>query len=280
MMDIKAIMKKYGIKADKRLGQHFLTDEEPIHAMLAAAGIRREDCVLEIGPGLGVLTVKLCERAGKVAAVEKDRDLVPILRSTTRDFKNICIIEEDVLKLDMESLKENYFKNDFKVVANLPYYITSPIIMRIVHNRHLTKLAVVMVQKEVARRLTALPGGGDYGILSIAVQLYADVDIVCEVGREAFMPPPKVDSAVVRILLRQEPRVMLEDEVLFFKVVEAAFGERRKMIRNSLKGRLVLPGISLDKIDDALEKAGIDPTRRGETLSIQEFARLAAVIRH
>lgn len=279
-MDIKAIMKKYGIKADKRLGQHFLTDEEPIHAMLAAAGIRREDCVLEIGPGLGVLTVKLCERAGKVAAVEKDRDLVPILRSITRDFKNICIIEEDVLKLDMESLKENYFKNDFKVVANLPYYITSPIIMRIVHNRHLTKLAVVMVQKEVARRLTALPGGRDYGILSIGVQLYADVDIVCEVGREAFMPPPKVDSAVVRILLRQEPRVMLEDEALFFKVVEAAFGERRKMIRNSLKGRLVFPGISLDKIDEALEKAGVDPTRRGETLSIQEFARLATVLRH
>lgn len=279
-MDIKAIMKKYGIKADKRLGQHFLTDEDPIHAMLNAAGIHRKDCVLEIGPGLGVLTVKLCEKAGKVVAVEKGRNLIPVLKSITRDFKNICIIEEDVLKLDLELLKEQYFNSDFKVVANLPYYITSPIVMKIVENRSMIKVAVVMVQKEVAHRLTALPGGKDYGILSIAVQLYADVDIVCEVGREAFIPPPKVDSAVVRILLRQEPRVMLEDEALFFKVVEAAFGERRKTIRNSLKGRLVFPGISLDKIDAALEQAGIDPTRRGETLSIKEFARLTAVLRH
>ncbi|HHW03541.1 MAG TPA: 16S rRNA (adenine(1518)-N(6)/adenine(1519)-N(6))-dimethyltransferase RsmA [Thermoanaerobacterales bacterium] len=278
-MDIKRIMREHGIKADKRLGQHFLMDEAPIAAMIQAAELNDDDGVLEIGPGLGVLTVKLCERAGKVVAVEKDRDLIPVLKKITRDFKNICVIKEDVLKLDLELLKDRYFDSSFKVVANLPYYITSPIIMKMVQNRHLVELAVVMVQKEVARRLNALPGGKDYGILSIAVQLYADVDIVCEVGKDAFMPPPKVDSAVVRIRLKQRPQVMMEDEALFFKVVEAAFGERRKTVRNALKGRLVLPGISPDKIDGALERAGIDPTRRGETLSIQEFARLASALR-
>lgn len=278
-MDIKRIMREHGIKADKRMGQHFLMDETPIAAMIQAAELNDDDGVLEIGPGLGALTVKLCERAGKVVAVEKDRHLIPVLKKITRDFKNICVIEEDVLKLDLELLKDRYFDSSFKVVANLPYYITSPIIMKMVQNRHLIELAVVMVQKEVARRLIAMPGGKDYGILSIAVQLYADVDIVCEVGKDAFMPPPKVDSAAVRVLLKQRPQVDLEDEALFFKVVEAAFGERRKTVRNALKGRLVLPGISPDKIDGALERAGIDPTRRGETLSIREFARLASALR-
>ncbi|MCR4430225.1 MAG: 16S rRNA (adenine(1518)-N(6)/adenine(1519)-N(6))-dimethyltransferase RsmA [Tepidanaerobacteraceae bacterium] len=279
-MDIKSIMRKYGIKADKRLGQHFLMDERPIAAILEAAELSSEDCVLEIGPGLGALTEKLCRRAKKVAAVEKDGDLIPALKNRVGVFENICIIEEDVLKLDLELLKNRYFMSDFKVVANLPYYITSPIIMKLVESRCLVKLAVIMVQKEVARRLTALPGGKDYGILSVAVQLHADVDIVCEVGSEAFVPPPKVDSAVVRIIFRHEPRVKLEDEAVFFEVVEAAFGHRRKILRNSLKDRLALCGISLDKIDDALEKAGIDPARRGETLSIEEFARLAALLRN
>jgi len=274
------IMRKYGIRADKRLGQHFLTDQEPIAAMLEAARLGPGDCVLEIGPGFGVLTEELCRRAKKVVAVEKDRDMIPVLKSTTGVFENICIVEEDVLKLDLELLKDQYFKSDFKVVTNLPYYITSPIIMKIVNNRHLVKLAVVMVQKEVGRRLTAAPGGKDYGILSIAVQLHADVDIVCEVDRDAFMPPPKVDSAVVRILFTPEPRVELEDEAAFFKVVEAAFGERRKTIRNSLKGRLALPGIPTDAIDGALEQAGIDPGRRGETLSIEEFKVLTSALCH
>lgn len=279
-MDIRMIMRRYGIRADKRLGQHFLTDREPIAAMLEAARLGPDDCVLEIGPGLGVLTQDLCRMAKKVVAVEKDRGLIPVLKNTTGGFENICIVEADVLKLDLELLKDQYFKSDFKVVANLPYYITSPIIMKIVHNRHFAKLAVVMVQKEVARRLTATPGVKDYGILSIAVQLYADVDIVCEVGRDAFMPPPKVDSAVVRILFAPQPRVELEDEAMFFKVVEAAFGERRKTIRNSLKGRLALPGIPTDAIDGALEQAGIDPMRRGETLTIEEFAILTSALRH
>ncbi|MDI3481002.1 MAG: rRNA (adenine1518-N6/adenine1519-N6)-dimethyltransferase [Tepidanaerobacteraceae bacterium] len=279
-MDIKSVMKKYGIKADKRLGQHFLADERPIAAMLEAARLSPEDCVLEIGPGIGVLTEKLCQRAKKVVAVEKDRNLIPVLESMTGIFENVCIIEEDVLKLDLELLKKRYFMSDFKVVANLPYYITSPIIMKLVNHRRLVKLAVIMVQKEVARRLSALPGGKDYGVLSVAVQLYADVDMVCEVGRDAFVPPPKVDSAVVRIVFKSEPRVKLEDEDAFFKVVEAAFGQRRKILRNSLKSGLALCGISPEKIDNALEKAGIDPARRGETLSIEEFAKLSALLRY
>lgn len=271
-------MRKYKIRADKSLGQHFLIDETPIDAMLTAADLKDGDAVLEIGPGLGVLTTRLCEKAKKVVAVEKDRDIIPVLEDVTRDFKNVCIINDDVLKLDMEELLQSHFQSSFKVIANLPYYITSPIIMKIVQNRHLIQSAVIMVQKEVAQRLIALPGKKDYGILSIAVQLYADVDMICEVSHEAFMPPPKVDSAVVRLILKKEPRVKISDEDFYFKVVEASFGERRKTIKNSLKRRLTLPYLPKGAIDRALEAAGIDPFRRGETLSIEEYADLALAL--
>lgn len=243
-------------------------------SMLKAAQLSPEDEVLEIGPGLGVLTSELCSRAKKVVAVEKDRQLIPILEDLTRDFKNICILEADVLKLDMEELRESHFEGNFKVVANLPYYITSPILMKIIENRHLIPMAVLMVQKEVAQRLTASPGTKEYGILTIAVNMYADVKMVCTIGKEAFLPPPKVKSAVVQIVLRQEPREQVEDEAFFFKVVEAAFGERRKTLRNSLSRRLNISGIDTEAIDKALEVTGIDPMRRGETLSIKEFAKL------
>ncbi|WP_422448498.1 16S rRNA (adenine(1518)-N(6)/adenine(1519)-N(6))-dimethyltransferase RsmA [Thermoanaerobacterium sp. DL9XJH110] len=276
-METSEIIKKFGIRPARRLGQHFLTDEAPVLAMIEAAGISKTDGVLEIGPGLGILTVKLCERAGKVVAVEKDRELVPVLDKVTSDFKNICIIEDDVLKLDLSDIRKSYFASDFKVVANLPYYITSPIIMKIIDNRHMIPVAVVMVQKEVAERLVAPPGKKDYGILSIAVQLYADVDIICPVKRDAFIPPPRVDSAVVRLSLRQSTRVPVENEPLFFKVVEAAFGERRKTVKNSLKRRLGIPGAG-DAVDRALKEARIDPDRRGETLSLEEFAALTRAI--
>jgi len=277
-MDIRHIMRKYKIRADKSLGQHFLIDESPIDAMLAAADLNKEDEVLEIGPGLGVLTVRLCQQAKKVVAVEKDRDIIPVLEDITRDFENICIINDDVLKLDIENLQQSHFRSSFKVIANLPYYITSPIIMKIIQNRHLIKLAVIMVQKEVAQRLTALPGKKDYGILSIAVQLYSDVDMICEVSREAFLPSPKVDSAVVRLIIKDEPRVKIHDVDLYFKVVEASFAERRKTIRNSLKRRLTLPYLPKAAIDNALSIAGIDPLRRGETLSIEEYADLTLAL--
>ena len=267
-------MRKYGIKADKRLGQHFLVDREPLFSMIEASRLLPEDEVLEIGPGLGALTLELGARAKQVVAVEKDRQLIPILEDLTRDFKNICILEEDVLKLNMEKMKESFFEGRFKVVANLPYYITSPIIMKIIENRHLITLAVLMVQKEVGQRLTACPGSKDYGILSIGVQMYADVKMVCTIGKESFLPPPKVESAVVQLTLRQTPRVKLENEEFFFKVVEAAFGERRKTLKNSLKRRLTLPGINPDVIDKAVEEVGIDSLRRGETLSIEEYAKL------
>jgi len=272
-------MKKYNVRADKRLGQHFLVDTRPLMAMLEAAKLSPQDEVLEIGPGLGVLTTELCSRASRVVAVEKDRQLIPILEDLTRDFKNICILEADVLKLDMEKLRKDHFNGGFKVVANLPYYITSPIIMKIIENRHLIPLAVLMVQKEVAQRLTAEPGTKDYGILSIAVNMYADVNMVCTIGKEAFLPPPKVESAVVKIMLRQKPREEVDDEAFFFKVVEAAFGERRKTVRNSLSRRLKIQGSDSEAIDQALKETGIDPMRRGETLSIKEYAELSKVLK-
>jgi 16S rRNA (adenine1518-N6/adenine1519-N6)-dimethyltransferase len=273
-------MKKYGIKADKRLGQHFLVDRQPLSAIIKAAQLLPEDEVLEIGPGLGALTLELGARVKRVVAVEKDRQLIPILEDLTGDFKNICILEADVLKLNMNKMRESHFDGRFKVVANLPYYITSPIIMKIIENRRWITLAVFMVQKEVAQRLTACPGSKDYGILSIAVQMYADIKLICTIGSNSFLPPPKVESAVIQIILRQKPRVRLEDEAFFFKVVEAAFGERRKTLKNSLKSRLTLPGINPDVIDKALEAVGIDNLRRGETLSIEEYAKLAEALKN
>ena len=271
-------MRRYNLRPNKRLGQHFLVDSRPLYAMLQAAELLPEDGVLEIGPGLGVLTRELCSRAGKVVAVEKDRQLIPILEDLTKDFKNICILDADVLKLDMEELREEHFGGSFKVVANLPYYITSPIIMKIIENRHLIPLAVLMVQKEVAQRLVASPGSKDYGILTIAVNMYAEVKLVCNVGKSSFLPPPKVESAVVKILLRQKPRVEVDEE-LFFKVVEAAFGERRKTLKNSLSRRRDIPGIDPEVIAKALEVTGIDPMRRGETLSIEEYAQLLEALK-
>jgi len=271
-------MRRYNLRPNKRLGQHFLVDSRPLYAMLQAAELLPEDGVLEIGPGLGVLTRELCSRAGKVVAVEKDRQLIPILEDLTKDFKNICVLDADVLKLDMEELREEHFGGSFKVVANLPYYITSPIIMKIIENRHLIPLAVLMVQKEVAQRLVASPGSKDYGILTIAVNMYAEVKLVCNVGKSSFLPPPKVESAVVKILLRQKPRVEVDEE-LFFKVVEAAFGERRKTLKNSLSRRLDIPGIDPEVIAKALEVTGIDPMRRGETLSIEEYAQLLEALK-
>lgn len=274
-MNVKAIMREFGIRPSKRLGQHFLIDESPLYSMLEAAELKEDDGVLEIGPGLGVLTLKLASRAGKVVAVEKDPALLPALEKLAARHKNICLINEDVLKLNLEQIAKEYFDGKFKVVANLPYYITSPIIMKIVENRHFIEMAVIMVQKEVAERLSASPGTRDFGILSVAVQLYAEVDLVCRVSKSAFLPPPKVESAVVRLKLRENPAVDVEDEKVFFRVVEAAFGERRKTVKNSLTSRLSLPS---DGIREALKKAGIDENRRAETLRIEEFAALSREI--
>lgn len=274
-MNVKAMIREFGIRPSKRLGQHFLIDESPLAAMIEAAELKDDDGVLEIGPGLGVLTLKLGRLVRKVVAVEKDPALFSVLEKLTGKYKNICLLNEDVLKLDLEKVAKEHFDGKFKVVANLPYYITSPILMKIVENRHLVKMAVIMVQKEVAQRLSARPGTRDYGILSIAVQLYADVDLICQVGRSAFLPPPKVESAVVRLKLRELPSVNIEDEKMFFRVVEAAFGERRKTVKNSLKSRLSLPS---DEIREVLKKAGIDENRRAETLKIEEFAALSRQI--
>mgnify|MGYP000846290992 CR=1 FL=1 len=279
-MDIQFLMRKHGIKPDKRLGQHFLVNEAPIFSMIKAAELTLQDEVLEVGPGLGVLTVNLCDKVKKVVAVEKDKNLIPIVADLTKDLKNICLLQEDVLKLNMEKLKREYFSGNFKVVANLPYYITSRMIMKIIRNRHMIENAVLMVQKEVAQRIVAPPGKKDYGILSIAVQLFADTHIVCDVDRTSFLPPPRVDSSVVKISLEKNPDKLPEDEELFFKVVEAAFSQRRKTIRNSLKNCLRLPKVTEDVLDKALYQTDIDPMRRGETLSIEEYILLAQNIKH
>lgn len=275
MMELKEVMKKYNIRPNKKMGQHFLDDEIAISKIIEAANLSKEDRVLEIGPGLGILTIPLCQRAKKVVAVEKDRRFISILKDLTSGFKNICILEDDVLKLDLDKIKE-YLGDKYKVVANLPYYITSPIIMKLIQNRENLVSAVIMVQKEVAKRLVALPSTKDYGILTIAVSLYADVEYICDVLQDSFIPPPKVDSAVVKIIPKKVPRVKLDNEKLFFQVVEAAFGERRKTLRNSLKSRLDI--VEKEQIDDILSRTKIDPTRRGETLSLEEFAHITREI--
>lgn len=275
MMELKEVMKKYNIRPNKKMGQHFLDDEIAISKIIEAANLSKEDRVLEIGPGLGILTIPLCQRAKKVVAVEKDRRFISILKDLTSGFKNICILEDDVLKLDLDKIKE-HLGDKYKVVANLPYYITSPIIMKLIQNRENLVSAVIMVQKEVAKRLVALPSTKDYGILTIAVSLYADVEYICDVLQDSFIPPPKVDSAVVKIIPKKVPRVKLDNEKLFFQVVEAAFGERRKTLRNSLKSRLDI--VEKEQIDDILSRTKIDPTRRGETLSLEEFAHITREI--
>lgn len=274
-MKIREIMKKYDIRPSKRLGQHFLMEESFLFKMLKAAQINEDDEVLEIGPGLGVLTLKLSDYSKKVVAVEKDSSLIKILEDLVKDRKNVCLINEDVLKLDLNRVKEDYFENNcFKIVANLPYYITSPILMKIIESKDIISKAVLMVQKEVAERLVSPPGSKSYGILSVAVQLYSDVEIVDLVKRGAFFPPPKVDSAIVKLDIRKEAKVAMPDEKTFFKIVEAAFSERRKTLKNSLKNNL---NLSNEDIEMILKISGIDGNRRAETLSLQEFASICRV---
>jgi len=274
-LKIKEIMKRYDVRPSKRLGQHFLMDESFLYKMIKAAEITKEDEVLEIGPGLGVLTLKLADYSRKVVAVEKDGSLIKILEDLLKNRKNVCLINEDVLKLDLNRIKKDYFTNNyFKIVANLPYYITSPILMKVIENRDIISKAVVMVQKEVAERLASLPGSKSYGILSIAVQLYSDVEIVSLVGKGAFFPPPKVDSAIVKLDLQKKAKVDIPDEKIFFKIVEAAFAERRKTVKNSLKNNLEL---SPEEVDTIFQKTDIDGKRRAETLSIEEFASICRV---
>lgn len=270
------LVKRHGFKFTKSLGQNFLIDDNIVDKIVAGAGIGSSDKIIEVGPGIGTLTREMASRAGALMAVEIDKNLIPILVDTLGDFENVKIVNEDIIKADIRGLiDENLDGGPVKLVANLPYYITTPIIMRFLEENINVTDIVVMVQKEVAERMNAQPGGKDFGALSVAVQYYCDTEIVAKVPRHLFVPQPNVDSIVIALRVRPERKYKVEDEGLYFKVVKAAFGQRRKTLLNSIAS---MGNLSKDMVKEALEEAGIDPKRRGETLSLDEFANLSNVI--
>lgn len=262
------ILRAFDIHASKRLGQNFLVNPSVVKAIVETAEIKDDDRVLEIGPGIGTLTQGLLEAGARVTAVEMDKKLPAVLRETLKGYDKFELVEGDILKVDIASIMGD---GPCKVVANLPYYITTPIIMTLLERRLPISRIVTMVQKEVADRMIASPGGKDYGALSIAVQYYTEPEMVMTVGANSFMPSPAVESAVMDCVVRDNPPVSVRDEKMFFLAVKAAFAQRRKTLGNAIQG----VGVTKEMAHDALMKAGIDPQRRGETLSIEEFARLA-----
>lgn len=267
------ILKRFGLRTHKRLGQNFLINPRVLEDIVCAAEINNEDQVLEIGPGIGTLTQGLAEAGAFVTAVELDAGLLPVLAKTLEGYHNITIIHGDILKLNLTSLLA---EGQWKVVANLPYYITTPIIMTLLEQRLPISLLVSMVQKEVAVRMTAKPGGKEYGALSVAVQYYTAPQIVTLVPSRSFVPEPAVESAVIKCTIRSNPPVQLLNEPFFFKVVRGAFGQRRKTLLNALGAASL--GLDRMKIEEGLLAAHIVPSRRGETLSLEEFAVLANVL--
>ena len=271
---IRAIKNRYGFQFSKSLGQNFLTDKGVIDGIIEGAGIGPEDLVIEIGPGIGVLTAAAAEKAGKVIAIEIDRNLITILGDTLAEYHNIEVINENVMKIDLNALisrEDNVEYKNVKIIGNLPYYITTGIIMMLLESHVPAESITIMMQKEVAERIKEGPGSRTYGALSVAVQYYCTVDLVEEVPKHVFMPQPKVDSTVLRLNLREKPPVDLIDEKMFFRCVKAGFGQRRKTLLNSL-GQT---GYNKDQIRQCLEEAGIDAKRRAETLSLEDFAALA-----
>lgn len=269
------VLQKYDFTFQKKFGQNFLIDTHVLDKIISAAHITKEDMVLEIGPGIGTMTQYLAEAAGKVIAVEIDKNLIPILSDTLSEYQNVRIINEDVLKLDLSKLadEENGGKA-IKVVANLPYYITTPIIMGLFENHVPVESITVMVQKEVADRMQTGPGSKDYGALSLAVQYYAEPYIVANVPPNCFMPRPKVGSAVIRLTRHKEPPVEVKDEKLMFDIIRASFNQRRKTLANGLNNSDKIT-CSKEIITEAIEKLGKGPSVRGEALSLQEFASLS-----
>ena len=269
------ILQKYDFSFQKKFGQNFLIDTHVLDKIISAAHITKEDMVLEIGPGIGTMTQYLAEAAGKVIAVEIDRNLIPILEDTLSEYNNVRVINEDVLKLDLRKLadEENGGKA-IKVVANLPYYITTPIIMGLFENHVPVESITVMVQKEVADRMQTGPGNKDYGALSLAVQYYAEPYIVANVPPNCFMPRPKVGSAVIRLTRHEKPPVEVKDEKLMFDIIRASFNQRRKTLANGLNNSDKIT-CSKEIITEAIEKLGKGPSVRGEALSLQEFASLS-----
>ena len=269
------VLQKYNFSFQKKFGQNFLIDTHVLDKIIQSANITEDDMVLEIGPGIGTMTQYLAQAAGKVIAVEIDKNLIPILEDTLSGYDNVRVINEDVLKLDLKKLadEENNGK-PVKVVANLPYYITTPIIMGLFENEVPVESITVMVQKEVADRMQTGPGNKDYGALSLAVQYYADPYIVANVPPNCFMPRPKVGSAVIRLTCHQEKPVQVQDEKLMFNIIRASFNQRRKTLVNGLKNSQEIP-FSKEQIEQALGMCGLSLSVRGEALTLAQFAQLA-----
>ena len=273
-MDIKnystqELVKKYNFKFSKSLGQNFLTDESVLIDIVEGAEVNGEDLVIEIGPGVGSLTAKLLCKAKKVVSIELDNDLIPILETELGKEPNFTLIHNDALKVDFNEIIGD--EKSVKLVANLPYYVTTPIIARLLKEDYKFKSVTIMIQKEVAERIDAEPNCKEYGALSLMVQYYCNTKIIRRVPPSCFIPRPKVDSIVIRLDKLTEPRVNVKDEKLMFDIIRSSFNMRRKTLWNGVK----FLGLPKESLENAFEKAGIDPKRRGETLTLEEFARLS-----
>ena len=274
-----AVLQKYNFNFQKKYGQNFLIDTHVLDKIIAAAGITKEDFVLEIGPGIGTMTQYLCESAREVTAVEIDKALIPVLEDTLSAYDNVEVLNQDILKVDINRIaQEKNGGRPIKVVANLPYYITTPIIMGLFESQVPIDSITVMVQKEVADRLQVGPGTKDYGALSLAVQYYAKPEIVANVPPNCFMPRPKVGSAVIRLTRHKEPPIQVKDEKLMFQIIRASFNQRRKTLANGLNNA---GGFHLSKeaIIKAIEELGVSPSIRGEALTLEQFARLSDILK-
>ena len=263
------ILKKYGLRANKKLGQNFLINEEIINQIIEKADVNKNDTIIEIGPGLGSLTAKLLENANKVIAIELDSNMSNILKERFCLYDNFELIKKDVLKVDLNEIVEKY--DSVKVVANLPYYITTPIIMKLLEEKLKLKSITVMVQKEVGERFCAVPNSKEYGAITISINYYTKPEIIIDVPKENFEPMPEVDSCVIKLDVRNVPPVELKNEKDFFNLIKAGFSQRRKTINNSLASM----GISKEKIKNVLEKLGIDSKLRAENLTMEQFADIS-----
>ncbi len=274
----KEVLARYNMSAKKKFGQNFLIDGGVLEGIVEAAGVTDKDCVLEIGPGIGTLTQYLAEAAGRVVAVEIDKTLLPVLADTLSEYDNVTVINEDVLKVDIDRIIKEYNEGrPIKVVANLPYYITTPIIMKLFESGALIESITVMVQKEVADRMAAGPGNKDYGSLSLAVGFYAEANTVIDVPPSSFIPQPNVGSAVVKLTKYPEQKVKVKDSRYLFEIIRTSFNQRRKTLSNSLSNNPSLE-VSRDKVTAALVKMGINEKARGETLTLEQFAELSDIL--
>ena len=276
--ELKALLARHGFAFSKTLGQNFLIDEDVLDKIVIGAGIDKNDYVLEIGPGAGTLTRRLAQTGAKCVAVEIDKSLLPILADSMAEFDNFCLINSDILKIDLKTLCEDKFDgNPFHVVANLPYYITTPIVMKLLEERLPVKSMTLMVQKEVAERMCATCGGKEYGALSVAISYYCNAEIVCRAEPHCFIPQPKVTSTVFRLVVGERPNVIVKNEKFFFALVKSAFGQRRKTLVNALSKS---PYVTLEKtsIIEALKSMKLDENIRGEKLSPEKFAELSDLL--